>query len=74
MKRRLVMAAAAAALVPRSGSAQSPASGAFPDRPVRFVVPCRHLAWAANTNNSSIAAYGYGAPAPAYGYGYDYGY
>ena len=39
MKRRLVMAAAAAALVPRSGSAQSPASGAFPDRPVRFVVP-----------------------------------
>ena len=39
MKRRFVMAAAAAALVPRSGSAQSPTSGAFPDRPVRFVVP-----------------------------------
>lgn len=39
MKRRFVMAAATAALVPRSGSAQSSASGSFPDRPVRFVVP-----------------------------------
>lgn len=35
---------------------------AWRDKLVRFVVPCRHLAWAANTNNSSIAAYGYGGP------------
>jgi len=28
----------------------------------RFVLPMRHVAWAANTNNASICAYGYGAP------------
>jgi len=28
----------------------------------RYVIPLRHLAWAANTNNSYIAAYGFGAP------------
>lgn len=27
-----------------------------------LVIPVRHLAWAANTNNSYIAAYGFGAP------------
>lgn len=27
-----------------------------------FVVPIRHVAWAANTNNSYIGAYGFGAP------------
>ena len=27
-----------------------------------LVVPLRHVAWAANTNNSYIAAYGFGAP------------
>jgi phenol hydroxylase P1 protein len=28
----------------------------------RLVIPLRHLAWGANTNNSYIAAYGFGAP------------
>ncbi len=28
----------------------------------RFVLPMRHVAWAANTNNSYICAYGYGGP------------
>ncbi len=28
----------------------------------RFVLPVRHVAWAANTNNAYICAYGYGAP------------
>jgi phenol hydroxylase P1 protein len=28
----------------------------------QLVVPLRHVAWAANTNNSFIAAYGFGAP------------
>ena len=28
----------------------------------KLVVPSRHISWAANTNNSYIAAYGFGAP------------
>ena len=32
------------------------------DKLVKLVLPVRHIAWAANTNNSFIAAYGYGAP------------
>jgi phenol hydroxylase P1 protein len=28
----------------------------------RFIVPLRHVEWAANTNNCFISAYGYGAP------------
>ncbi len=32
------------------------------DRITRFVLPMRHVAWAANTNNSYICAYGHGAP------------
>ncbi len=32
------------------------------DRIRRHVIPVRHVAWAANTNNSYIAAYGFGAP------------
>ena len=32
------------------------------DKIARFVLPLRHVAWAANTNNSYICAYGYGAP------------
>ena len=32
------------------------------DKITRFVLPMRHVAWAANTNNSYICAYGYGAP------------
>lgn len=36
--------------------------GAWQERIRRYVIPVRHLAWAANTNNSFIAAYGFGAP------------
>ena len=32
------------------------------DKITHFVLPMRHVAWAANTNNSYICAYGYGAP------------
>ena len=31
-------------------------------RLAQFIVPVRHIAWAANTNNSAISAYGFGAP------------
>lgn len=36
--------------------------GAWRERLEAFVVPLRHAAWAANTNNSYISAYGFGAP------------
>lgn len=32
------------------------------ERITRFVLPMRHVAWAANTNNAYICAYGYGGP------------
>lgn len=32
------------------------------ERITRFVLPMRHVAWAANTNNSYICAYGHGGP------------
>jgi phenol/toluene 2-monooxygenase (NADH) P1/A1 len=32
------------------------------DKITRFVLPMRHVAWAANANNAYICAYGYGAP------------
>ena len=32
------------------------------DKITRLVLPIRHVAWAANTNNAYICAYGYGAP------------
>jgi phenol/toluene 2-monooxygenase (NADH) P1/A1 len=35
---------------------------AWKDKIKAFVVPIRHIAWAANTNNSYIGAYGFGAP------------
>ncbi len=35
---------------------------AWKDKIRRLIVPLRHVAWAANTNNSYIAAYGFGAP------------
>jgi phenol hydroxylase P1 protein len=35
---------------------------AWCDKLTRLVIPVRHIAWGANTNNSYIAAYGYGAP------------
>jgi phenol hydroxylase P1 protein len=36
--------------------------GDWRDKITRFVLPMRHVAWAANTNNAYICAYGYGAP------------
>jgi len=38
---------------------------AWRDKIQHVVIPLRHLAWAANTNNCYIAAYGYGAPVTA---------
>ena len=35
---------------------------AWKDKIKALVIPLRHIAWAANTNNSYIAAYGFGAP------------
>lgn len=35
------------------------------DRIRKVVIPLRHLAWAANTNNCYITAYGYGTPVTA---------
>jgi len=35
---------------------------AWKDKIQRLVIPLRHVAWGANTNNSYIAAYGFGAP------------
>jgi phenol hydroxylase P1 protein len=32
------------------------------DKLINFVLPMRHVAWAANANNAYICAYGYGAP------------
>ena len=35
---------------------------AWKDKIRRLIVPLRHVAWGANTNNSYIAAYGFGGP------------